>query len=200
MRIKMETILAYSAIVLSAISAVGVIWQTKVASDQREAAVWPYVQAFPNRFSKNPAFSISLTNAGVGPAVVRYFSVRVDDKPVKSWREFLAAVSEDKLVREADFDEGVIQGSGWVLAPNMPVSAFSTTVPEAVDALAPSTWSRIDVKFCYCSVFDQCWLSSWEVSKHENDPKPVTSCPAQAQSGFDWAGIASNPVKLKTAE
>jgi hypothetical protein len=199
-RIKTNAVLAWSALALSVISAVGVIWQTKVAADQREAAVWPYVQAFPNRNSREPMFGISLVNVGVGPAVIRYFSVRVDDKPVRSWREFLAAVSEEERVRQAYFGEGVIQGSGWVLAPNAPLFAFRTSVPEAVNALDAPAWNRIDVAFCYCSVFDRCWLSAWAVSRREEHPTPVRSCPSDGRFGVDWAELPSAPVQSTSTE
>ncbi len=200
MRINTNTVLAWSAMALSAISAVGVIWQTKVAADQREAAVWPYVQAFPSRSSKDPLFDIGLVNVGVGPAVIRYFAVRVDDKPVRSWHEFLAAVSEQEGVRQADFDEGVVQGSGWVLAPNAPVSAFHTRVPEAVNALDGPAWKRIDVRFCYCSVFDRCWMSAWAVSRREDDPTPVRACPSKDRFGVDWAELVTVPIQSTAPE
>ena len=196
MRIKTNTVLAWSAMTLSAISAFGVIWQTKVASDQREAAVWPYVQAFPNRNSRDPAFSISLENVGVGPALIRYFSVRVDAKPVRSWREFLAALSEEDEVRQAYIGEGVVQGSGWVLAPNTPLAAFVTRAPEAVNALDAGAWARIDVTFCYCSVFDRCWLSAWAVSKREDQPTPVRSCPSEGQFGVEWTDLETRQVQV----
>jgi len=79
-------VLAVSAILLSAISAGGVIWQVKVAADQRAATVWPYIQAWPARSSSPPFFAIQMVNAGVGQALIRYFAVRVDDKPIRSWR------------------------------------------------------------------------------------------------------------------
>ena len=86
---------------LRAISAAAVIWQVTVAADQRAATVWPYIQASPGRTSSPPFFGIHLVNAGVGPALIRYFAVRVDGKPVRSWREFLAAISRDEAVRRA---------------------------------------------------------------------------------------------------
>jgi hypothetical protein len=79
--IRTNTVLAVSAILLSAISAGGVIWQVKVAADQRAATVWPYIQVFPARNSSPPFFAIQMVNVGVGPALIRYFAVRVDDKP-----------------------------------------------------------------------------------------------------------------------
>lgn len=193
-KINTNAVLAVSAMLLSAISAFGVIWQARVASEQREAAVWPYVQAFPNRYTPDTLFSISLTNVGVGPAVVRYFSVRVDGMSVRSWREFLAAISEDEKVRKAFFDEGVVQGSGWVLPPNTPLLAFTTREPEAFLAIDPTTWSRIDVTFCYCSVFDSCWVSAWAVSKREDQPTPVGSCPVEGMFGVDYSQLNTYPI------
>jgi hypothetical protein len=199
-QIKTSTVLAWSAMVLSAVSAFGVIWQTRVATDQREASVWPYVQAFPNRNSRDPMFGISLVNVGVGPALIRYFSVRVDDKAVRSWREFLAAVSQEERVHQAYFDEGVVQGSGWVLAPNAPLFAFATKEPDAVNALDARAWNRIDVTFCYCSVFDRCWLSAWAVSKREDQPAPVRSCPSNGQFGVPWSELPTPLVQAPAAE
>jgi hypothetical protein len=196
-KINTAAILTWSAVVLSAVSAFGVIWQTKVASDQREASVWPYVQATPNRSSSDSLFAISMVNAGVGPAVMRHFSVSVDQKPVQSWRQFLASVSTDERVRQAGFSEGVVQGAGWVLAPNTPLVAFQTRVPEAVNVLAAPIWTRIDVSFCYCSVFDRCWTSTWAVSKR-NEPTPVRSCPTRGRFGVDWSTLDAAPVTPRT--
>jgi hypothetical protein len=199
-RINTTAVLAWGAIALSAVSAVGVIWQAKIAADQREASVWPYVEASPNRNSKAPMFSISLVNVGVGPAVMRYFAVRVDGKPVRSWSEFLAAVSSEERVREARFGEGVVQGSGWVLAPNATTTAFRTNAPEAVNALDASAWKRIDVAFCYCSVFDRCWLSAWAVSRRENQPEPVRACPSDGRFGVDMGELITPPVEPAAAD
>ena len=198
-RIDTNTLLAYTAIVLSAVSAFGVIWQTMVASDQREASVWPYVQAMPSRNSNPPSFDISLFNVGVGPALIRYFAVSIDGKPVGSWREFLAALSEDEAIRQAKINEGIVQGSGWVIAPNTNMSAFNTQDPQVVNALVVPEWGRIDVTFCYCSVFDQCWVSAWWVSKRADQPKPVASCPTDDPFGIDWTEMEAIPVQLQSS-
>ena len=193
--IRTNTVLAVSAILLSAISAGGVIWQVKVAADQRAATVWPYIQAGPARNSSPPFFAIQMVNAGVGPAVIRYFAVRVDDKPVRSWREFLAAVSADDAVRRAPFDEGVIAGAGWVMAPQVPVNAFTTVAPEAVNALPAQAWSRIQVSYCYCSIFNDCWLSDWQAASRGADPQLVGSCPTEGKFGVDWSELDATTAR-----
>jgi hypothetical protein len=108
--------------VLSAVTAVVAIWQARVLADHLSAAVWPYGRHGRGAAPWTPFFEISLVNAGVAPAIMRRFSVRVDGAPVRSWREFLAAISEDEAVRSAAFGEGVVQGVGWVMTPNSPVS------------------------------------------------------------------------------
>ena len=59
--IRTNTVLAVSAILLSAISAGGVIWQVKVAADQRAATVWPTFKSFrletPRRRSSRSRWS-----------------------------------------------------------------------------------------------------------------------------------------------
>jgi len=192
-RIRTNSVLAISAMLLSAISAAAVIWQVKVAADQRAASVWPYIQTVPGRTSSPPFFVIGMVNAGVGPALIRYFAVRIDGKPVRSWREFLAAISEDEAVRRAPFHEGIINGSGWVMAPQVPVTAFSTETPEAVNALAPPAWNRIQISFCYCSIFNDCWLSDWDVVKRD-DPTPVRACPTEGKFGVKWSELDAAPA------
>ena len=193
-RIRTNSVLAISAMLLSAVSAGGVIWQVKVAADQRAATVWPYIQVSPGRTSSPPFFVIGMVNAGVGPALIRYFAVQVDGKPVRSWREFLAAISKDEAVRRAPFHEGIIGGSGWVMAPQVPLNAFTTETPAAVDALAAPAWSRIQISFCYCSIFNDCWLSDWQVALRGEDPKPVGTCPTDGKFGVEWSELDAAPA------
>ena len=195
MRSRIDIWIGVAAIAVSSITGFAVIWQAKVAADQREASVWPYVQAFAERSSAPPMFRISLINAGVGPALIRYFSVRVDGKPVLSWKAFLGAVSEDETVRESRFGEGVVKGSGWVMTPNHPVYAFQTRLPEAVNALVPPTWSRINVAYCYCSIFKQCWVSEWNVSA-QDEPREVKSCPTEGNFGVPASELEVRLVEV----
>ena len=65
--IRTNTVLAVSAILLSAISGGGVIWQAKVAADQRAATVWPYIQVFPARNSSPPFFAVPFFRTNFWP-------------------------------------------------------------------------------------------------------------------------------------
>jgi hypothetical protein len=51
---------------------------------QVRAAVWPILQ-FDS--SNAPDIHFTLANKGVGPAIIRNVIVKVDDQPVRNWRE-----------------------------------------------------------------------------------------------------------------
>lgn len=81
-RFKMEFIIAVSVIVVSVMSMVVAIYQTQIMRDQQHTAVWPYIQWMmqtgPN------GFSIVVTNKGVGPAIIKSTSLKLDGKPMQN--------------------------------------------------------------------------------------------------------------------
>src|SRR5438270_8843573 len=57
-----------------------------VQRQQVRAAVWPILEFYS---SNAPDIHFTLANKGVGPAIIRNVIVKVDDQPVKNWREVL---------------------------------------------------------------------------------------------------------------
>ena len=58
---------------------------------QVRAAVWPILE-FDS--SNGPEIHFTVSNKGVGPAIIRHVVVKVDDKPVKNWDEVPINFSE----------------------------------------------------------------------------------------------------------
>jgi hypothetical protein len=56
-----------------------------VQRQQVRAAVWPILEFD----SSNAPIHFILANKGVGPAIIRHVIVKVDDQPVRNWREAL---------------------------------------------------------------------------------------------------------------
>ncbi len=85
------------------------------------ATVWPILE-FDS--SNAPDIHFTLANKGVGPALIRHVIVKVDDQPVKNWREAMEKLlgRGEHLVSESDMN-------GHALAPNE-----SITVVTARDA------------------------------------------------------------------
>src|SRR4030095_15212371 len=55
---------------------------------QVRAAVWPILEFD----SSNGPIRFTLANKGVGPAIIKHVSVKVDDQPVKNWAEVLEKI------------------------------------------------------------------------------------------------------------
>src|SRR6266705_7080886 len=71
------TLVGFLALCVSAYTA-------HVQRQQVRAAVWPILY-FDS--TNAPDIHFTLANKGVGPAIIRHVSVKVDDQPVRNWRE-----------------------------------------------------------------------------------------------------------------
>jgi hypothetical protein len=144
---------------------------------------WPFLQFFASNTTPQGERIITwnVVNAGVGPAKIE--SVEV------SWRG-VAVRSVNEILRVCcglPAGEQVIRGTlhGTVLRAG-DTRAFlvmrRTPENESVwERLEQSTFSEnMTMRVCYCSVFEECWLSDLQ-SLH---PEPVQRCPVSA-TAFD---------------
>src|SRR5579884_1412004 len=81
--LRFDTIVAACALLMSAITAGAMVYQTRVLQDEFSATVWPYL-AVSDYYGKD-SFAIRLVNEGVGPALIRSAQIFVDGKPVSGW-------------------------------------------------------------------------------------------------------------------
>ena len=114
----------YDAIIATFVGFLALCVSSYTAYMQRQqvrAAVWPILE-FDS--SNAPDIHFILRNKGVGPAIIRQVIVKVDDQPVRNWREAMEKLlgPGDHLFSESDMN-------GYVLAPNE-----SRTVLTAHDA------------------------------------------------------------------
>jgi len=74
---------------------------------QVRAMVWPILEFVS---SNDPNIHLSLANKGVGPAIIRHVTVRVDNQPVSDWvegLERLMGAGEARRVDTIECDTGV---------------------------------------------------------------------------------------------
>lgn len=129
--------------------------QQKIMASQQEGSVWPYVKI---GFSMKPKdegshINLSLTNKGVGPAKVKSFSMKVNDKAIKDNASFFAALNDLGLKYNG-------------LSFNLPNSTVISS-GEKHEILNISFDSKIDelamlkifsgFQVCYCSIYDECY-------------------------------------------
>jgi len=125
---------------------------------QVRAAVWPILE-FDS--SNGPDIHFTLSNKGVGPAIIRHVIVKVDDQPVKTWNALL-----DKLIGPGKHRYSESDMSGHVLAANESMTVFTPHDPEGNPLTDRSNplWvemnkdrGRVAVEICYSSTLGECW-------------------------------------------
>ncbi len=174
----MEYLIGGAAVLISAVSLqIGV---SSNATQERllAASTWPYVQySTGNRLDDgSSAITLSLQNAGVGPARVQTVQVFHEEAAQNNAFALLhhccGAVDEQALYT-------ITSNPARVL-----VSGETATFMRLDEAKAdPVVWARFNQKrfqlrvvACYCSVLEECWL----MDTSEDKPVPVVQCPAVA--------------------
>ncbi len=154
--------------------------QTRLMQVQARASVWPRVDisyAYDDSGS-NAGFRLRLENNGVGPAIVRWVRVTMDGKAIHHWTQVLSAVIDAKGTAHAEFS-GV---RNVVIPPSTNRDTLITALSVHDADIAKKIYDardRLDMEVCYCSVYEDCWTSSWKDSQKQ----PTAVC---RSSGGDF--------------
>lgn len=125
---------------------------------QVRAAVWPILE-FDS--SNGPDIHYTVSNKGVGPAIIRHVIVKVDGQPVKRWDEVL-----DKLIGLGKHRYSESDLNGHVFAAGESTTVFTPHDPEgnALTDRSNPLWvemnkdrGRLSVEICYSSTLGECW-------------------------------------------
>ena len=144
-------------IALLAVSVAG--YTAYMQRQQVRAAVWPILE-FDS--SNGPNIHFTVSNKGVGPAIIKHVSMKVDGQPVKNWNEVLGRLLGPG---QHKFSESDI--SGHVFAAGESMDVFTPRDPDynvLTDRLNP-LWiqlnkdrGRVTTEICYCSTLGECWI------------------------------------------
>ena len=165
------------AVGVAAVTAVVVsLYQAALARRQLRASAWPYLSQ-SNSFVADQPYLRTISNAGVGPARIRAFSVLVDGRPVRNWDAAVRALtgeSEPALVYSSF-------GRGIVLPPG--ASRTLLTLPSGARAAAfwRAAQTRLHTIACYCSVYDECW----QADSRKDEPVPIRACAEDPATQLD---------------
>ena len=171
---------------LVGICALGVsAYTAHVQHQQMRAMVWPILEYDSNN---EPFVRLSLANKGVGPAIIRRATVRVDGQAVANWHEAL-----QKLLGPGVQRSSVSAMVGSTLSPgesiNLLVPLGADNKPLVVPSSDPlvdlmdKARQRVSVEICFSSTLGECWTlrkDPWAKSTTVH----TASCPAPSTDDF----------------
>ena len=174
---------ALVAICISGLALAVGVYQTRLMQTQARASVWPYVTSGfrYSMYGDNQGFELHLQNNGVGPAIVRSTQIKLDGKPVKHWDEVIAVLLDGN--KDVPADAALSGLHGIVIPPSTNRETDVIAIRTNKTALAKVLYEardRLGVDICYCSVYDDCWISHWL----QSEPESVSTC-HKAADEFD---------------
>lgn len=131
----------------------------------------------------NQDIALSLTNNGVGPAILGPIEIRYNGKPITTPLDLLRKCCTESEPRGLRFSTS--PSTGIAVRPGETVEFVSlprTPASEAVwQSLNKERW-KLKVRACYCSIYNDCWITEGM----QGLPRPVNKCPA------DWTLYREN--------
>lgn len=175
-----QTILSVVGVFIAIVALYAALTESEAVRRQTAAAVWPFVQVSVADHDSGEAagFTLSLTNAGVGPALVRTVRLEIDGEPMRDWAQVIAHLG-------GTVDQGVGRTSvvNRVLSPGQKVDMISVSEPDLARRLQAVVRSPdTAITYCYCSIFHACWLA--DSRSQALDPAPVEACPSFGPDAF----------------
>ena len=174
------TILSVVGLFIAVLALYAALTESEAIRRQTSAAVWPFIQVTVADFDtgEDAGFSLTFTNSGVGPALIREVKVEIDGMPVLDWGQAVAI-----LGGKLDASVGRQTVRGRVLSPEQQVDLLTVTDPVLARQFQNQVLNpRTSITFCYCSIFDDCWLANSQTQML--DPEPVNACPDFGDDAF----------------
>lgn len=176
-RIGAEMLVGLSAVVIG-VCALGVsLYETKLMREEQRAAVLPLIELARSHYTDSVdgdmskwRLSLHAENVGIGPARVRDFIVTVDGNPYPTW----GSAMRELLGKDINVSYGRSSISGRTIPAERQVTMFDLSNTDlAADII--DNFDRLEFEACFCSVFDECWTTSFSTF---GVSQPVEQCVA----------------------
>lgn len=175
-----QTVLSVVGVFIALVALYAALAESNAVRQQTSAAVWPFVQVSTADFDSGDTagFTLSLTNVGVGPALVRSVRVVINGEPVSDWDDAvtrLGGTLSDQVGRNSISDS--------VLRPGQKIDLIHVGSPALARAFQAAIRNPgTSISYCYCSIFSDCWLAD---SRHRAlNPESVEVCPDFGDAKF----------------
>lgn len=155
-------LVAVSAVFIGVCALVVSLYEASIMRAEQRSSVLPIVELGRSYFadSTSPDATLRLElhaeNVGIGPAIIRDFRVTVDGEPHPTWGSAMRAL----LGRDTKLNYGQSTIYGRTLPAERNVVMFSLRSTDVTRELL-GEFDRLDFQACFCSVFDECWTTSY---------------------------------------
>jgi len=142
---------------------------------QVRAQVWPYLETGISSSKRG----VSLSNKGVGPAIIRSAQVLVDGKPQRNWPAVFRAL-------DLNFGHHIPYSTinGVVISANDRLDQLVFPTAEDFNAYAKQA-ARVELRVCYCSSLGECWTyHDAAMLLPGTAHQPVEQCPVLGDEQF----------------
>lgn len=168
-----EMLVALCALTVSVCSLAMMVYEASLERKAQKAAIWPHLSV---NYSKTPkSFGFSIKNSGIGPARIESVRVSFKSTSVPNWHGLL------ELLNGKPYSQNILTTylEARVVSANENIDILKTDRSKEVDKLIEQL-RDIEISICYCSVFDDCWITQ----KNSNKPLPIASCPDYGEESF----------------
>jgi hypothetical protein len=160
-----KTIVSFASALIALLALVFTIYQAYLQRQFQKASVRPRMTI--SFFYDNDGAGFMFGGTGIGYSTMKTFEVLVDGKPQPDWTEMCRALG---FASKPTF-EFTVPRRETIFKPDSYNKVFwIPSGPQAEELKLKS--GRIQIRTCYCSVFDECW----QVDTHDEVPEAVDSC------------------------
>ncbi len=181
---NLNLVIAACAVFISAASFIATYVQSDAALNQVKAETWPYLQidhGNTNEALEREVF-YKLENVGVGPAKIKSFRLRIENKYLKNANDMVRVLysSEGLDCRVAciisdTIAPKILPQGGEVQAFFIPYNEESLGLWHTINTMR---WS-LKAEACYCSLLDDCFETDFKA-----DPVEVDECKVEIGNEF----------------
>jgi len=181
-RSVVELSVALAALIASVASLFIARHQAQVMDRQLAASVWPLLEYTHSGVTSDGKLraAISLRNTGIGPLRIRSFRATYDGKPVGDFSDVIehCCLRDTATLRHMPIVSSYIGGRVVPAGEGFDFISvhYDTAFAQAYHHLEGGM-RKLEARYCYCSVLDDCWVRE---SEHADaDPTPVPNCDAE---------------------
>lgn len=143
--------------------------QQKIMQSQQKASMFPYLaQKVKFELAETSAYIHTIENKGLGPAKVKTSSFLLNDEPVANYLE-LKNKLDDLFPPETKYSISFFDPKSYFMTAKEKITVLRVSSEDPAIAATIVNGIKFEVEFCYCSIFEDCWL-------HDGDER-LQTCP-----------------------